>query len=59
MKVLFSDESKFVKVHSSGRVYVRHMTGEQHLIKCTRFTVQTGSDFLMIWGCFSWHGMGP
>ena len=59
MNVFFSDESKFVRMHSSGRVYVRCMTGEQYLIKCTRPTVQMGSDSLMIWGCFSWYGVEP
>ena len=29
------------------------------VIKCTRPTVQMGSNSVMIWGCFSWHGMGP
>ena len=57
--MLFSDESKFVRVHSSGRVYVRCMVKEAHSIKCTRPTVQMGSDSVMIWGCFSWCGMGP
>ena len=57
--VLFSDESKFVRVQSSGRVYVRCMVGEAHSIKCTRPTVQMGSDSVMIWGCFFWCGMGP
>ena len=56
MNVLFS-ASKFMRVHSSNRVYVRHMTGEQHSIKCTRPIM--GSDTLMMWGCFSWHGMRP
>ena len=57
--MVFSDESKFVRVHSSGRVYVRRMTGEQHSIKCTRPTVRICSGSLMIWKCFFWHGMGP
>ena len=29
------------------------------VIKCTRPAVQMGSNSVMIWGCFSWHGMGP
>ena len=57
--MLFSDESEFVRVHSSSRVYVQHIVGEVHSIKCTRPTVQMGSNFVMIWGCFSWYEMGP
>ena len=29
------------------------------VIKFTRPTVQMGSNSVMIWGCFSWHRMGP
>ena len=38
-----------------------HVFGLAHslVIKCTRPTVQMGSNSVMIWGCFSWHGMGP
>ena len=57
--VLFSDESKFVRVHSSDKVCVRCMVGETHSIKCTRPMVQMSSNSVMICGCFSWHGMGP
>ena len=57
MNVVFSDESKFVRVNSSGRVYVRRMSGEQHSIKCTRPTVRICIGSLMIWKCFlAWYG---
>ena len=38
-----------------------HVFGLAHslVIKCTRPTVQMGSNSVMILGCFSWHGMGP
>ena len=38
-----------------------HVFGLAHslVIKCTRPMVQMGSNSVMIWGCFSWQGMGP
>ena len=58
-KVLFSDESQFVRVHSTGRVYIRRSLSETYSTLCTRPTVQSGGDSAMIWGCFSASGVGP
>ena len=58
-KVQFSDESKFNRVGSDGRKYVRRRKGEEFNYKCTYGTVKFGGGSVMVWGSFSQNGMGP
>ena len=57
--VLFSDEKKFNRLGSDGRVYVRRRIGEALLPNCLRGTVKGGGGSLMAWACFSACGTGP
>lgn len=56
--VIFSDESKFNLFYSDGKVSVWREPGTgletQHLNK----TVKYGGGSVMVWGCFSYHGVG-
>lgn len=58
-KVLFSDESKFSLIKSDGIQYVRRPDGERLNPKFVCQTVKHGGGNIMVWGCFSMHGMGP
>lgn len=57
--VLFSDETKINRVGPDGRKYVRRP-------KCAAFNprfvspiIKHGGGSIMVWGCFSWNGVGP
>ena len=56
---MFSDEKKFNRLGSDGRVYVRRRPGESLLPNCLRGTVKGGGGSLMAWGCFSTKETGP
>ena len=58
-KVLWSDESKFNRLGSDGRQYVRRRKGEEFSQKCTEMTLKGGGGSVMVWGCFSRSGPGP
>lgn len=58
-KVLWSDESKFNMVASDGKGYVRRPVNKRFDPKYTKGTVKFGGGNIMVWGCFSWHGLGP
>ena len=57
--VLWSDESKFNMVCSDGRGYVRRPVGKRFAKEYTIGTVKFGGGNIMVWGCFSWAGIGP
>lgn len=57
--VLWSDEKKFNKRGSDGRVYIRRSTTEEFLPCCTQGTVKGGGGSIMAWACFSAKGPGP
>lgn len=57
--VLFSDESKFNLHNSDGIVWVRRPTNSRMNPKYTKGTIKFGGGSVMVWGCFSGHGMGP
>lgn len=57
-KVLWTDESKFQVFGSNRRIYVRRSTEEKMLPDCVVPTVKHGGGSIMVWGCFSGHGIG-
>ena len=58
-KVVFSDESRFGLFHSDGRARVWRRVGERYHPDCLAPTVKFGGGSVMVWGCFSWWGVGP
>lgn len=57
--VLWSDESKFNRFSSDGKVYVRRPPNQENNPKYTLKTVKHGGGNVIVWGCFSWYGVGP
>lgn len=57
--ILWSDESKFNRFSSDGKMYVRRPPNQEFNPKYTIKTVKHGGGSVMVWGCFSWHGVGP
>lgn len=56
--VLWSDESKFQLSGSNRRQYVRRKTGERLKSECVASTVKHAGGSVMVWGCFSYDGVG-
>lgn len=57
--VLWSDESKFNLFGSDGKRYVRRPTNMALDPHYTIKTIKHGGGNVMVWGSFSWHGVGP
>lgn len=56
--VLWSDESPFTLFADSGRLWIHRRVGEEYRKECLAPTVKFGGGKLMVWGCFSAHGVG-
>ena len=57
--VLWTDEGKFCKHGSDGKVYVRRRSTEEFDPKCTKGTVKGGGGSVMVWGGITKSGPGP
>ena len=57
-KVLWTDESKFEVFGNRRRVYVRRSSSEKMHPDCVTPTVKHGGGSVMVWGCFSYSGVG-
>lgn len=57
--ILWSDESKFNLFNNDGKGYVRRPKNKRFDSKYTVGTVKFGGGHICVWGCFSWHSVGP
>jgi len=56
--VIFSDESKFNLITHDGKAKIWYVNGERTLPKNTIKTKKWGGGGVMVWGCFSYYGIG-
>lgn len=56
--VLWTDESKFELFGTNRRRFVRRKTNEKYNPSCIAPTVKHGGGSVMVWGCFSYEGLG-
>ena len=58
--ILWSDETKVAQFGADGgKSYVRRFPKTEINNKSTLKTIKHGCLRLMLWGCFSWNGVGP
>ena len=57
-QILWTDESKFELFGQKRRIRVWRKHGEELQDCCVQKTVKHGGGNIMIWGCFSWAGVG-
>lgn len=57
--VLWSDETKINLFGNDCQRNVRRPKGKRFHIRFTKKTVKHGGGNIMVWGCFSWQGVGP
>ena len=56
--VLWTDESKFNRFESDGKQYVRRPQNQELSPRYTLKTVKHGGGNVIVWGSFSWCGVG-
>lgn len=57
--VLWTDETKINLIGSDGKTWVRRPKNAELDPRYTTKTFKHGGGNIMIWGCFSWYGVGP
>lgn len=57
-KVIFSDESKFELMNNRRRQYVWRKKGDGYKIENLKPTIKHGGGSILVWGCFSYKGIG-
>ena len=57
--VLWTDKSKFNRFGSDGKKYVRCPQNQELSPRYTLKTVKHGGCSVIVWGSFSWCGVGP
>lgn len=57
--ILWSDESKFNRLGSDGKSYVRRPVNAAFNPRYTLKTVKHGGGSVMVWAAMSWYGVGP
>ena len=57
--ILWSDETKVNLFGSDGPKYVRRPPNKEFCSRYTKKTMKHGGGNIMVWGCFSWFGVGP
>lgn len=58
-KILWSDETKVNRMGPDGRVIVHRPKRQALNPRYTQKTVKHGGGSIMVWGSFSWYGVGP
>lgn len=58
-KIVWSDESRFTLFQNDGKIHVWRLPKEKYDVSCLTSTVKHGGGGVMMWGCFSWYGLGP
>lgn len=56
---MFTDKSKFCRLGSGGKSYVRRQPDKEYSSKYTKPNVKGGGGFIMVWGAVSGKGVGP
>ena len=57
--ILWSDETKINLFGNDCERNVRRPKGKEFHVRFTKKTVKHGGGNIMVWGCFSWNGVGP
>jgi len=57
--ILWSDETKINLFGPDSKHYVRRPTNSEFDPKYTRKTIKHNGGNIMVWGSFSWYGVGP